>query len=71
MRRVQVVLQPVEGKGGALGVSTDDKGVFRFTKVLAGRYSLVARHAGYLPASFAETQNTRLPLMFPLLPENI
>lgn len=72
LRRVQVILQPGEAKLPALGGTTDDSGAFEFRDVPAGRYSLVAKRPGYLPAYYANTAHTRLPLLFPLLPgENL
>ena len=72
MRRVQVILQPGESGLPALGETTDEKGGFEFRNVPAGRYSLLAKRPGYLPSYFANTANTRLPLLFPLLPgENL
>jgi hypothetical protein len=68
LRRVQVILQPGESKLPALGGITDDTGAFEFRDVPAGRYSLVAKRPGYLTGYFANTANTRLPLLFPLMP---
>ncbi len=72
LRRVLVILQPAEPQQPALSSTTDDYGNFEFRNLPAGRYSLAARRAGYLPAWSAETPHTRLPAIFPLLPgENL
>lgn len=67
MRRVQVILQPADGKVAPVATLTDDTGRFIFTKLPSGRYSLSAKRPGFLPAGFAETVHTRLPVVFPLL----
>jgi hypothetical protein len=67
LRRVQVILRPGSKNLPSLGAMTDDAGRFTFSDLPAGRYSLVAKRPGYLPAYGASTANTRLPLYFPLL----
>ena len=68
MRRVQVVLAPGVDDTDAIAATTDNSGQFQFTDIVSGRYSLRASRPGYLPAAFAQTEFTRLPFMFPLLP---
>lgn len=68
MRRVQVVLAPSLDDQNAVAATTDNSGQFRFTDIPAGRYSIRASRPGYLPAAFAQTEFTRLPFVFPLLP---
>ena len=68
LRRAQVILRPGTKDMPALGASTDEAGQFAFTDLPGGRYALVAKRPGYLPAVFANTENTRLPALFPLLP---
>ena len=72
MRRVQVLLNPDEENSTAVAARTDEHGGFRFSDLPSGHYALSARRPGFLPAAFAETEHTRLPMIFPLLPgENL
>jgi|GEM_PF-2094832 len=72
MPRVQVLLQPVSDTEPSVAVTTVENGKFRFRNLLSGYYSLRATQAGFLPASFAETEFTRLPYVFGLMPgENL
>ncbi|MCW5981708.1 MAG: carboxypeptidase regulatory-like domain-containing protein [Bryobacteraceae bacterium] len=68
LRRAQVVLRPASKILPSLGTSTDDAGRFTFSDLPSGRYSVIAKHPGYLHAYFANLENTRLPAYFPLLP---
>ncbi len=66
--RVQVVLQPVSAETTAVATVTGRDGRFLFRQLPSGYYSIRAQHAGYLPATFAETEFTRLPYVFGLMP---
>ena len=72
MPRVQVVLRPSSGDGTAAAAVTGRDGRFHFRRLPSAYYALGARHAGYLPSSHAETEHTRLPYVFGLMPgENL
>ena len=66
--RVQVILQPVSAETTAVATSTGRDGRFLFRSLPSGYYSIRAQHAGYLPATFAQTEFTRLPYVFGLMP---
>ncbi len=66
--RVQVILQPVSAETSPVAATTARDGRFRFRRLPSGYYSIRAQHAGYLPATFAQTEFTRLPYVFGLMP---
>lgn len=68
MPRVLVVLQPAVGDSPARAMTTDRNGSFAFTGLPSGYYALSAKAPGFLPAVFAQTEYTRLPVIFGLMP---
>ncbi len=68
MPRVLVVLHPAGSEIAARAMTTDRHGNFAFTELPSGYYAVSARHPGFLPAVFAQTEYTRLPVVFGLMP---
>ncbi len=66
--RVQVTLSPASGGRAPVAFTTRDNGVFRFIDLPSGYYSVHAASPGFLPSSFAQTEHTRLPFVFGLMP---
>jgi hypothetical protein len=58
VRRAQVMLNRVDGPGGAAEI-TDDDGRFRFVNVPEGRYLLSAAKAGMVRVNYGETRPGR------------
>jgi carboxypeptidase family protein len=69
--RVQVMLSPASGGIAPLAFTTQANGIFRFDDLPSGYYSLQAQAAGFLPSSFAQTEHTRLPFVFGLIPGEV
>src|SRR5579872_2376666 len=53
LKRARVLINAAE-LGGGRGTLTDDQGVFDFTELPAGRYSVVASKAGYVQLSYGQ-----------------
>jgi hypothetical protein len=54
MKRARVFINAAELDGGGRGALTDDQGLFDFTELPAGRYTVVASKAGYVQLSYGQ-----------------
>ncbi len=66
LRRVQVILSPLEAGKPAIGTQTDDKGKFILRDIPPGGYQLSAQRDGYLTTSTFRRGNLRMPARFTL-----
>ena len=66
LRRVQIVLQPIEAGRPALGTQTDDRGNFELRDIGPGAYQLSAQRDGYLTTSTFRRNGLRMPERFSL-----
>ncbi|MFM2124007.1 MAG: hypothetical protein RL328_458 [Acidobacteriota bacterium] len=64
LRRVQIVLQPLDAGRPALGTQTDDRGAFVLRDIGPGPYQLSAQRDGYLTTSTFRRQGLRMPERF-------
>jgi hypothetical protein len=64
LNRAHVVLRPAQAGASAIGIDTDDKGMFAISDVDPGRYSLSAARDGYLSSSVCLIGTLRLPQVF-------
>lgn len=62
--RAHIILRPAQAGLSAVGVDTDDKGLFTFKDIEPGRYSLIASRDGYLASSICMMGAVRLQHTF-------
>ncbi len=61
LRRVQVILSPLEAGKPAIGTQTDDKGNFLLRDIEPGAYQLSAQRDGYLTTTTFRRGSARMP----------
>lgn len=66
LRRVQVILSPLEPGRPAIGTQTDDRGNFTLRDIEPGAYQLSAQRDGYLTTTTFRRGTTRMPPRFAL-----
>ena len=66
LRRVQVILSPLEAGKPAIGTQTDDKGNFILRDIEPGGYQLSAQRDGYLATTTFRRGAVRMPPRFTL-----
>lgn len=68
LRRVQVILTPLETGRPTLGTQTDDRGYFVLRDISPGGYQLTAQRDGYLTATNFHRGTFRMPPRFSISP---
>jgi len=66
LRRVQVILSPLEPGRPAIGTQTDDRGNFTLRDIEPGAYQLSSQRDGYLTTTAFRRGNARMPPRFTL-----
>ncbi|MEP7355359.1 MAG: carboxypeptidase regulatory-like domain-containing protein [Acidobacteriota bacterium] len=66
LRRVRLILHPLESADPAMAVETDDQGTFVIRDIKPGPYALTAIRDGYLESTTFRLGKTRMPRQFTL-----
>ena len=66
LRRVQVILRPLEAGKAAIATQTDDRGAFQLRDIEPGAYQLSAQRDGYLTTTSFRRGAVRMPPRFTL-----